>query len=432
MKCSGVFKTANYYQDLRDHVMRFYFAKDKDIQTLQDIKLQQTVKQAQMDIDFYQKSFLKHGFDAREFKGLEQIKNVPILDPADYFSHTQAERSRPGAVCIMRSSGTSGTPKNTYLSWVDFQRTRRISYLRMLFLNGFDPFYKNLFLTSANSSYKIQPKWFWKFGLMQERIINATISLREQASVFDAYRPDVFNCLSSDGVLLADFIRTHTQIKHKAKYIFTTGEMPSDKNNKQILDTLGSKIIDFYASTEAGIIAWQCSKTQGYHINVDQLYVEIIDGQRICVEGQAGEVVLTTLDARCSPLIRYRTGDIAVLKKGKCQCGSSFPCLSQIQGRANDFLTAVNGQRVSPYLLMSTMDRIKEVKQYQIHQSGLAEYRFYIRPHATVFNQAFLYQKIKNEYTNILGQQSNILVVPFEQRITSGDQIKRKVIIFNA
>jgi phenylacetate-coenzyme A ligase PaaK-like adenylate-forming protein len=156
--------------------------------------------------------------------------------------------------------------------------------------------------------------------------------------------------------------------------------------------------------------------------------VEIIDGQRICSEGESGEVVLTTLAQECSPLIRYRTGDIAVLNKGKCKCGSSFPVLSQIQGRKNDFLIAADGRKISPYLLMSTMDQIREVEQYQIHQQAAAEYIFYIKPQAADLEPDLLREKIKNKYINILGLNSKINLAPWEQRRSQAARIKRRVI----
>ena len=49
--------------------------------------------------------------------------------------------------------------------------------------------------------------------------------------------------------------------------------------------------------------------------------------------GRPGELVLTTLQREALPLIRYRTGDMAVLTETPCACGSPLPRLQRVLGR---------------------------------------------------------------------------------------------------
>lgn len=366
-----LFKPADFYGGLIAGLARFYFAQVDDICSMQNTKLRMSLKNAQKDIGFYKELFSRHNFDVNKFKGIKDMGNIPFTDSNSYFSHTYNQRVRQSNSCMhLRSSGTRGVPKDIYLSGFDWTYSRRLSYLRMIFLSGVSPFCKNLYLRSLNTSYPIRKKWFWKVGLMREKALYSGQPKHRLAETFSQYCPDVFNCLTAEGVALAQWMKDKGNYRHRAKYIFTTGEMLSAKDRYCMSEALGSKVIDFYANTEVGIIAWQCSESNAYHINTDQLYVEIIDGVSPCKEGQPGEVVLTTLTPCLSPLIRYRTGDIAVLERGKCKCKSYFPRLLHLKGRKNDFLTDSKGEKVSPYTLMSTLDAVVGIKKYQIIQQS--------------------------------------------------------------
>lgn len=69
--------------------------------------------------------------------------------------------------------------------------------------------------------------------------------------------------------------------------------------------------IYFLSEAKAG---WaECAPGCGYHTYPDHTLVEIVDPEtgESKAEGEAGEVVITNLDARGTVLLRFRTGDIA-------------------------------------------------------------------------------------------------------------------------
>lgn len=75
----------------------------------------------------------------------------------------------------------------------------------------------------------------------------------------------------------------------------------------------GCPVLDFYAMTEAGLIA--VGDRHGHRILPHDLYVEILDEQdQPCPEGVCGEITLTGGRNPYLPLLRYRTGDQAALK----------------------------------------------------------------------------------------------------------------------
>ncbi|HWQ51524.1 MAG TPA: methyltransferase domain-containing protein [Terriglobales bacterium] len=98
----------------------------------------------------------------------------------------------------------------------------------------------------------------------------------------------------------------------------------------------GCTVYAHYGMTETGFgFAVDCRCRDGMHLRDDEFFVEIIEPKTLLPipDGEAGEVVLTSLRDRAMPLIRYRTGDIARLIIPPCACGGSFPRLGRVEGR---------------------------------------------------------------------------------------------------
>ena len=327
-----------FYYDLMNYLFRFYFFDEPELLSFQDRQFRIAIKSAFTNIIFYRNKFLENNIDLDKAYNLSQIRTFPFVTPEVLF--TQPKRVRTYGGCsymTLRSTGAvTGKPKDVYLSSSDWSYFRRLAYLRMFITSGCSLFDKTLFLRPPQSLFDIKPKWFWNIGLMREKIVSAAKSELGQIISSDLYKADVLNCLTDDSLALADLLQRENKRVYRLKRLFTTkttGEVLDEKERQIIAAALCEKITDFYASSEAGIIAWQCSKAGVYHINADQVYVEITDGERVCHDGESGEVTITTLSARSSPLIRYKTGDSAVLKRGRCGCGSRFPSLSHITGR---------------------------------------------------------------------------------------------------
>ena len=96
----------------------------------------------------------------------------------------------------------------------------------------------------------------------------------------------------------------------------------------------------------------------GCHLRESDLLVEIVDPYtgRQLPDGVAGEVVLTTLGREAMALIRYRTGDIAVLDRSTCACGGVTARLRSIRGRMDGCLlpsgALLHSQDMDDYLFL--------------------------------------------------------------------------------
>jgi phenylacetate-CoA ligase len=145
----------------------------------------------------------------------------------------------------------------------------------------------------------------------------------------------------------------------------------SIKDRTFIRSVFQAEIFDYYSSNECGIIAWECREHSGYHIDSDNIIVELMKNGKPVPPGEEGEVVVTVLDSYAMPFIRYLLGDIAISMNERCRCGRGFPMLKMVTGRSNDCILLSNGRAVSPFLLTCAIEDIPGITKYQIIQEDL-------------------------------------------------------------
>jgi phenylacetate-CoA ligase len=125
----------------------------------------------------------------------------------------------------------------------------------------------------------------------------------------------------------------------------------SEGLRREIEARLGLKALDVYGLSEimGPGVAVECEAQDGLHAWEDHFLIEIIDpesGQPVS-EGEAGELVITTLTKEALPMIRYRTRDITRATTARCACGRTHLRLQRITGR-NDDMLIIRGVNVYP------------------------------------------------------------------------------------
>ncbi len=155
------------------------------------------------------------------------------------------------------------------------------------------------------------------------------------------------------------------------RQVRTFGEPVSAQLREQCRATWGAVITDAYSSNEVGYIALQCPEHDHYHVQSEDVLVEILDeGGRPCKPGELGRVVITTLHNFAMPLVRYDIGDYA--EPGEpCACGRGLPVIQRIVGRTRNMLVTAEGKRFWVGLGSGTIPGIGPIRQYQFVQTAL-------------------------------------------------------------
>jgi phenylacetate-CoA ligase len=138
----------------------------------------------------------------------------------------------------------------------------------------------------------------------------------------------------------------------------------------RVREAWGVEIADVYSCEEAGVIALQCPLHEHYHVQSENLIVEVLhpDG-RECQPGETGEVVLTTLHNFAMPLIRYRIGDYAEVG-APCTCGRGLPVLKRIHGRQRNMLTLPDGSQHWPSFPSALWLTVAPIRQFRVIQTA--------------------------------------------------------------
>lgn len=139
---------------------------------------------------------------------------------------------------------------------------------------------------------------------------------------------------------------------------------------KRIEEVWGLKAYNSYGLSEMNGpgVAFECLEQNGMHIWEDAYLPEIVDPEtgELMPDGEAGELVITTLCREGMPLIRYRTKDLTRFIPGDCPCGRKHRRLDRIMGRADDMII-LKGVNIYPLQVEQVLMSIPEVGQnYQI------------------------------------------------------------------
>ena len=173
---------------------------------------------------------------------------------------------------------------------------------------------------------------------------------------------------------------------------------------------------DKYGSREFSGIAYQCEQQNGYHIVAENYIVEILkDGQPV-KPNETGEVVITDLNNKCTPLIRYKIGDLAVAADNQpCKCGRGLPKIKKIQGRVQSIITTPEGNYIpGTFFGHFFKEYYYCIKQYQVIQMTLNQINLNIVKGDRFDNSIF--KQVLNKLKQYLG--SEILInVTFQKDI---------------
>ena len=307
---------------------------------------------------------------------LDKYKNLPFTTKEDLANDHKSFCcvERKDIAEYVTTSGTTGSPISLFLTQNDLKRLAKNEKdsFKLMGLSNEDVFQllttiDKQFMAGLAYSLGVQ-----ELGAGMIRIGPGVPKLQWD-SIFN-YEPTVLIAVPSFIVTLIDFAKENNIDfqKSSVKSIVCIGEPL--RNNDLTLNTLGKRITDnwdvqlfsTYASTEMGAAFSECTEHKGCHLNDDLLFLEVLDDKgNDVLDGTAGEVVVTTLQTEGTPLIRYKTGDIATVYYDQCGCGSKTPRLGPIIGRKNQMIK-FKGTTLYPKAIFDTLEEFEQISCYKI------------------------------------------------------------------
>lgn len=139
----------------------------------------------------------------------------------------------------------------------------------------------------------------------------------------------------------------------------------------------GCSVVDRYANVENGILAATAPGDDLLTLNRASCWFEFLklEADEPEVPGRPARVVVTDLYNYAMPIIRYDTGDLAVVAD---HGGRHATTLERIEGRRADVIYDTAGHQVSESVALWMMYEFHDILEYQLVQEGPSEYHLYV------------------------------------------------------
>ncbi len=325
----------------------------------QTARLVRLVRHAYATVPFYRRLYDREGVEVAGIRSLDDLAGLPVVTKAQLQAEPEDElisstRCREALVSVM-TSGSSGRP---FRAW----RDRRLEYwradhlLRVLATAGYRA--GDRVLMVVENPERMGTSWTrWRKLTFRDR---PDLVLAE----LDRLRPAIVYGYVSALRRVARYAREHGRSVPRPKAVVTVTEALDPITREMLTELFGAPAFEIYGSVEMGVIAWECTAHDGYHIAEDSVLVETrpepIGGER---------VLITNLRNEAMPLIRFDQGDFAVLHDAHdCPCGRRLRRLRAIQGRVMDALVRPDGSEVPPFSVTTAMSEVPGVRRFQIVQ----------------------------------------------------------------
>ena len=301
---------------------------------------------------YWKKIFDKHNIVITEDDPFGVLKKIPLTDKDTLISnnseiHTQYKFNKTFKA---KTSGTTGASLSFYRNelWDSYNRA---SIFRGYSWHGVNPSEFNFYFWGLNLSLK-KRLIIWVQDLLQNR-----------RRIFSYHKKD-FESLLKHNPFLSYIEGYSSSIYELAKYAVANNKVSTFPNlklvkgtsetilphyKKMIKKAFGLGFANEYGSAEAGIIGFSCPH-DNMHVNSESVIIEEIDG----------EAIVTNLNSKSFPILKYRQGDIVEIDfKANCPCGLPHPIIKSVKGRVGELIYGKNSTYPS-LLLYNVFKNINE------------------------------------------------------------------------
>ena len=391
------------------------FISEEQLREIQWRRLEEMLRFAWENNDFYRQRFKDVGLTPDDIRSPEYLRRLPVLTKGEIRANTPAMISRGFDVEKLQRAKTGGSTGKA----LELYFTEECSELR-------------------NACALRHNLWSgWKRGEPVAAIWGNPVfpgSFQEKLRQFIAEPPVVYlDTMAVSSGSVARFVGQWRQVKPtlifghahsifiltraieemgiddlRPRGIISSSMMLLPHERKKIEAVFRIKVTDRYGCEEVSLIASECEKHEGLHLNIEHLFIEFLRDDGMPTEpGEPGKIVVTDLMNRAMPFIRYQVEDMGVPTDRKCSCGRGLPLMESITGRVADFLIKKDGTRVAGVsLIENTLTRFPGLDQMQIIQNHLNEVLVRIVPGAAFGDEVTL--RLEEYFKEVFGREIKV------------------------
>ncbi|WP_437621714.1 phenylacetate--CoA ligase family protein [Sorangium sp. So ce1151] len=358
-----------------DELERSQWRSEGEIRDLAFRRMLAALHFAEQNVPFYRARFAEHGVRVASVKSPEDLLRLPVLTRADLRAHAP-ELLAESFVGRLYSSGTGGSTGEP----VQFRFDHRTYERRVAAAMRSDGW--------AGARLGDRELHFWGTQLGEtlahkaKRSVHEAILRKKMISAFDLsdqrlaalldevarHRPQLIVGYTGALYQAARYALSEGRALPAPRGVVTSAERLFAHQREAIERAFGAPVFDRYGCRELMLIAAECERHAGKHINMEGVYVELLRDGRHAPPGEAGEVVVTDLICRSMPLIRYKNQDVAIAAGAPCACGRGLPMLASVEGRVLDLLVGPDGQLLAGELFPHLIKDQPTIARYQVYQ----------------------------------------------------------------
>lgn len=212
--------------------------------------------------------------------------------------------------------------------------------------------------------------------------------LAETVAKLNEFQPDFLTGYAS---ILEPLARQERQgnlrlrARGRLKQLTNISEPLSEEVRINLENAFGVHVSNQYGMGECPHLSVGCPYAPGSHLSSDLAILEVVDDDYRPVPAgtQGTKVLVTNLVNRVQPFIRYEIDDMVTMSPTPCPCGSHFPLIQSVTGRAQDKLwVQVDGgyRDLTLFPFRVGLQKCFEVGEYQIVQTGHNRYVLRVVP----------------------------------------------------
>ena len=336
----------------------------RGIRRLQEAKLGHQLDYLYARSPFYQDKLHAAGLRREHFRSLRDLESFPFTTKEE-LRDSQAACPPLGrhmavdmadVIRIHASTGTTGRPSFVGVTRRDAEVWTRVT-ARSFYTQGIRP--TDVIIHGASLA-------MFAGGLPAKdalELLGATFvpvgtgASEKLVLVARALGANAMHCTPSYAIYLADYVRREAGMDPRELGFrkIVCGAEPGigiPAVRAKITNEFGARVTEGLGNADmVPIIFAECKDQSGMHFNGQEyVYVQVIDpetGQGLPLEtGVSGELVYTSLERECVPLLRFRTRDRVTILGTSCACGRTSFKLRCV-GRTDDMLIVL-GVNVFP------------------------------------------------------------------------------------
>lgn len=365
---------------------RTQWLSERELIERQWAKLERLLKEAHENCEYYQRLFAVHGIRPSHICSPADMARIPILTKRDIQRNGSAlihRRCDVNQLVPAKTGGSTGTALKIFAD-LHCRDLRNAAAIRSDRWAGWDLGIKRAALWGNPPVADTLPRKIR--SALRDRIVYLDTMKMDDQTMSDfvgrwqRVKPEILFGHSHSLYIWARWLKRERVTTVRPRGVISTSMMLLTPERLVMEETFGCPVTDRYGCEEVGLIACECERHQGLHVNIDHLYVEFLREDGLpAAPGEPAMLVVTDLVNVGMPLIRYKIEDMAVQASQPCGCGRGLPLIHGVVGRIADFLVRADGSLVAGVSLVErTLTAIHGIEQMQIVQQSPSEMTLHV------------------------------------------------------